>query len=262
MKKFDGILLLSDWDGTLHGPYGVSSENKSAIKYFQDGGGIFTVCSGRAKSFLSEHMEDVVPNTYVVCLNGAYIANLNDREVLYSGACDERLFDIIDKLFVDSNEYEKIFMYPTNSQASAIYTQKEYVEKIEKIKSKKYYKAVLYAKSDEDGDTGAARASKYNFDGYSVVRSFRCGLEILKCENTKGEALKRLAKYHNSKLTVAVGDYDNDIVMIRAADIGYAVENAQPSVKLSADRITVDCSQSAIAEIIKDLEFEILPKIK
>lgn len=262
MKKFDGILLLSDWDGTLHSPCGVSSENKVAIKYFQDNGGIFTICSGRAKAFLAEHTEGVQPNTYAVCLNGAYIANLNSGDILHAGACDNQLFDIIDKLFVNSTEYEKIFMYSTDSETSTIYTQEEYLEKTKEIKSKEYYKAVLCAKSDEHGDIGAARASKYNFDGYSVVRSFRGGIEILKSENTKGEALKRLAKHHNSRLTVAVGDYENDIVMIRAADIGYAVENAQPSVKLAADRITAAYTQSAIAKIIKDLEFEVLPKIK
>lgn len=41
--------------------------------------------------------------------------------------------------------------------------------------------------------------------------------------------------------------------MLRAADIGYAVANAVPSVKDAADRITVPASESAIARIISEL---------
>lgn len=262
MKKFDGVLLITDWDGTLSTASGVSEENINAIKYFQDNGGIFTVCSGRAISFLAEHMGNIIPNTYVICYNGAYIVNPKTSEMLYKSTCDETMFDIIDKLFIHGNEYERIYMHRTDMPSADSYSPEEYLKNFEEIKTHEYFKAVLYAKNDESGDKGIVRALEYSFDGYTVVRSFRKGIEILKEENTKGEALKRLAKYHNSTLTVAVGDYDNDISMILAADVGFAVENAQESVKLSSDRITVDCTQSAIAKVIDEIEFEILPKIK
>jgi hydroxymethylpyrimidine pyrophosphatase-like HAD family hydrolase len=42
--------------------------------------------------------------------------------------------------------------------------------------------------------------------------------------------------------------------MIRAADIGYAVENATDEVKSAADRLTVDCKEHAIAAIIREIE--------
>ena len=59
-----------------------------------------------------------------------------------------------------------------------------------------------------------------------------------------------------AKLTVGVGNYENDIDLIRAADIGYAVGDAIPSVKAVSDRITVDCADHAIAQIIAELEWE------
>ena len=62
-----------------------------------------------------------------------------------------------------------------------------------------------------------------------------------------------MKKRLGARLTVAAGDYENDTEMLIAADIGYAVANAVPSVKAAADRITVSASESAIARIIDEL---------
>ena len=61
------------------------------------------------------------------------------------------------------------------------------------------------------------------------------------------------------KLLVCAGDFENDISMIESADIGYAVANSHPDVKAAADRITKrTCAEGAIAEIIEDLDREII----
>ena len=52
---------------------------------------------------------------------------------------------------------------------------------------------------------------------------------------------------------ICVGDFENDIDMVRDADIGYAVENAVDELKAVADRITVNVNDGAIAKIIEDI---------
>ena len=47
MGKFDGILLCSDWDGTLSDSGNIPKANIDAIRYFQREGGLFTFASGR-----------------------------------------------------------------------------------------------------------------------------------------------------------------------------------------------------------------------
>ena len=56
---------------------------------------------------------------------------------------------------------------------------------------------------------------------------------------------------------VCVGDYENDIPMIKEADIGYAVGNAVPKLKAVADRVTVKNTENAIAAIIYELAADI-----
>ena len=55
------------------------------------------------------------------------------------------------------------------------------------------------------------------------------------------------------KNTIAVGDYDNDITMLKAAGVGYAVANATAAAKAAADKITVSNEDHAIAKIISEL---------
>ena len=53
---------------------------------------------------------------------------------------------------------------------------------------------------------------------------------------------------------MGAGDYENDLSLILAADIGYAPADAIPKVLRAADRVTVPHTESAIARIIEELE--------
>ena len=53
----------------------------------------------------------------------------------------------------------------------------------------------------------------------------------------------------------AIGDYYNDIPMLKAAGTGIAVQNAPEDVKKEADTILEEtCDQSALAAAIKYIE--------
>ena len=56
------------------------------------------------------------------------------------------------------------------------------------------------------------------------------------------------------KNTAAVGDYTNDVEMIKTAGVGIAVENANEDAKMAADYITVSNDNDAIARVIEDIE--------
>ncbi len=71
---------------------------------------------------------------------------------------------------------------------------------------------------------------------------------------SKGTAVRYLCEYLHADLadTIAVGDAENDIPMIRTAGLGVAMKNADAAVKEAADWITTrDNNQDGVAEIIE-----------
>ena len=54
--------------------------------------------------------------------------------------------------------------------------------------------------------------------------------------------------------TIAVGDYNNDVSMLRAAGLSFAVSNAVPAAKEAADHVTVSNNEHAIAAIVEQLD--------
>ena len=140
-----------------------------------------------------------------------------------------------------------------NSCAPTTCTMQELVDNFAEYEKMQHYKLVLVCKSEEETIAAQRLAESLLPDGYFAVRSWPVGLEILKKSASKGEALKFMKKRLGARLTIAAGDYENDAEMLVAADIGYAVANAVPSVKAVADRVTVSAGESAIARIIDEL---------
>ena len=256
MGKFDGILLATDWDGTFYYNGSLLEDNLKAIRYFEENGGKFTVCSGRYFEFIKKFSKEVPTNTYLVCYNGAYIIDINNNDILYEGFCDDYVFDIVDRLFAAGLKYNDISIYHNETIEPVFLTIDEYRKNLLEIKKKNVYKIILRAKTPEDARLGVIEANKMDLGDYIAVRSWEISLELIKRENSKGVALRRVADKIGAQLVVSVGDYENDIEMLKASDIGYAVGNAIDTLKAVADRVTVSADKSAIAHIISDLERE------
>lgn len=257
MGKFDKILICTDWDGTLFYNQTVSNENINAIKYFQQNGGFFTVCSGRYFEFLRKFENLVHPNTYTACYNGGLIIDIDKMDVLYEAFCDDYMFELVDKVLklnipiIGINVYDSIRKFPVE------YTVEEYLRELPELKKQKHYKILLKTNTPKNGIRLSRLANKLDLGDYIAVRSWNVSLEIMKRSNAKGEALKRIAEAIGAKLTIGIGNYENDIELLTAADIGYAVGDSPEIVKKAADRITVSASESAVAKIIYQIEKEL-----
>jgi 5-amino-6-(5-phospho-D-ribitylamino)uracil phosphatase len=78
-------------------------------------------------------------------------------------------------------------------------------------------------------------------------------IEIAPAGVTKWSAIQRLAeKWGIAESEIcAVGDDVNDIPMIRAAGLGGAMGNAQPSVKAAADRIAPGNDEDGLVQVVE-----------
>ena len=54
--------------------------------------------------------------------------------------------------------------------------------------------------------------------------------------------------------TIAVGDYNNDISMVKMAKLGFVVENAVPELRTVCNFVTVSNDMNAISVIIDGLD--------
>ena len=90
--------------------------------------------------------------------------------------------------------------------------------------------------------------------GLAISSSMYNNLEINAQDATKGNALLWLADYLSVPVasTMAFGDGENDIPMLKAAGIGIAMGNASDEVKAAADDITLTNDQFGVAAFIRD----------
>ena len=133
---------------------------------------------------------------------------------------------------------------------------KEKVDSVTEEHCKNTYKFIVELHSDsspEQSDSAYRAVKSAVGDKFDVVRSSYRLIEILDKRLTKASAALFLKEYVGADTLVCVGDFENDIDMVKAADIGYAVGNSVDALKLVADRVTVDAAEGAIAKIISEL---------
>lgn len=261
MGIFDGVLLCSDWDGSLtvpDAPRGgtVCRENRAAIAYFQENGGLFTVASGRYPDYILSFSDQVVPNAALIALNGAQIVDPVSRAVLRESSIDETIYPIVDEILAAYPHEATFLHYPVGGNAAVYYTRKEYAAARNALRKTPAYKVLLTTDTPEHGlflrdlARTVARGSVYD-----VARSWPVGLEFIGRAGNKGNAVRFLKRTTGADLLVTVGDFENDIPMLQAADLSFAVANAESETKDAATRVTARSSgEGAVAEIIGEIE--------
>lgn len=279
MGKFDGVLFCSDIDATLLLQGEIPQENQRAIKYFQENGGRFTLCTGRYLDFFDKYSHLVMPNAPIIAMNGTVIVDGKTGERLYTCALPADPGRMTAETLTALPKIKAAYVYPEGAfhvvkraegggfEASLLPitdSEPRYAEGAEELNeifgypdNDMIYKIVFTTDAENSDELKLAIAER--FPEYSVFRSWINGIEVQSAEADKGKGARLLARLLGDvSLLVCAGDYENDISMIEAADIGYAVAGAHPSLKAAADRITKrDCLEGAIAEIIYDLDREL-----
>ena len=255
MGKFSGVLICSDWDGTLHTQSGVSRKDVEAIRYFQENGGLFTVCSGRPAGHFAEFFTDFKPNTHILALNGAVIADYATKEVIHKAFLPEECRSLL-KSVIESGINFKVAVVHYEECGEAKRIPISSIEDFDKqIPLDKVFKIVFITLSKDTINEIKRHLASMDTSGYSIVSSWENSLEILSASDSKGAAVKRLKSLTDSHTLITVGDYENDIDMLKAADISYAVYNAPDSVKRHATyHLPSDTLGESISAIIEQLD--------
>ena len=271
MGKFDGTLICTDLDGTLlRNDKTVSPENREAIAYFMAEGGYFTFITGRMPYFVKDILAKVSINAPFGCINGAGIYDpvagkyvwtqpMRDDVIELVRYVDQKTEDMgiqincLEHLYFSRENETMMYFRKATGLPNLVRDYEEIDEPIAKI---------VFGDYREDRLLGvkALLDAHPRYHDFDYIRSERSLYEILPKGVSKGTLLVRMAEHLQVPMgrTVAVGDYFNDVSMLRAAGIGVAVENATPEAKAAADHITVSNEDHALARIIADLDTGVL----
>lgn len=255
------VLLITDMDGTFLPTNKIPSEgNLNAIKMFQNAGGKFTIATGRAHQATTQYFEYFKVNFPMIMFNGGMIYDIESdksiHDVFVPYVTKEIAADILSKFphlgceiltdtvnVINANDTEKNHI--KICKVTPNFTDMDHVDD-------NWYK-VLFADTKENLDEVEAYVSKKGFSGVDFVRSDLNYFEILPQNSSKGSALKAMRKLCDIEdyTVVAIGDYNNDIEMLKEADLGVCPANAVDAVKEIADLVLSEsCDENAIASVI------------
>lgn len=259
---FENAIILSDFDGTF--AYGTKTrqtapqeDNLRAVECFKANGGHFTLSTGRLQTLLPVLMPGYreIVNAPMILANGG---------LLYDAQSGAEL------------ECHKM----TREKAESLLAEIE-----EKFNSPHWY---IY---DEDGDlidppTPASRQRpfryKMNFlfddperaialrkwvnethgDGFNAFRSFSGCCEVVDRAASKERLVRRVKELVAAKTgkkaenfrIYAAGDYENDIAILKSADMSFCPLNAVDEVKEIADRVLCHCTKGIIYPMLDYIE--------
>lgn len=273
MDKFKGYLICTDCDGTLTNSEGkLSKENADAIKYFQEEGGLFTLATGRFPSHVKMFEDRLCINAPIVSLNGTALYDVHKEKLISKWTMDKA--DCYELFFYINTHWKSIWEYwfNYNVHESVVYKPMEHsmedksFESLFETMPEEIYKIVIVQPEDVTSIIQKDLRDKFG-DRFRFDTSWPNGLEIQDINSGKGIAVKYLKEHMDKEIhtTIGIGDYENDISLLKYADIGYAVDNALESVKKVADRITVSNNENAIEAVINKLYINnntSAPKIK
>lgn len=267
MGKFDGILLCTDLDDTLlTSEKSVSEKNKEAIEYFKSEGGLFTFVTGRVPFGARLILEYVMPNAPIVCFNGGGIYDFSKNKMLWSRTLTNDALsavEYIDRLFdfagIEICTEEKVYFSKINAKVREHQVLEHLPDNdLDYHDIPEVWQKVLFMSDEHELPVIRKAISESPFaDKYTFVQSSPWYYELLPKNTDKGEGLLQLADICGIGIgkTIAVGDNENDLSMIKKAGTGIAVANAVESVKNAASHITSDNNSDAIAAVIKSLEY-------
>lgn len=268
---YNKIALFTDLDGTLFDDdKRVSQKNISAIKEFTAKGGLFGISTGRSAVNVRNMLPDVPINGWSVLFNGAAAYHLARGEFGPTRSLDkaamlpllrwalEKLPQINIQiatpdrlLFASSPDLADDHFFRTHQPA-------DFVD-LDTAAKEPWLKAVLCS---YDGSLEQLRRQAISTgvcDRVDCVYSWDYYLEFLPKGASKGACLQMLRSLEGmeGRTVVAIGDYTNDLELLKEADIAVAVGNALPEVKAAADHVICSNNEDALAFLIQQL----LPKL-
>ena len=262
--KFDGVMLATDFDGTLNDDSGSTPQCVlDAICCFTEQGGIFTACTGRTYQGMQRYGYKALFNAPVLLSNGAMAYDYRTDEIVFlDGIGDEGVAFV--RAFSAAFPDVSVEMYPFD-ETYAVHLSPD---------SERHFtnQGIAFTAIDDpaaaprpwakvmfgcpNGRSAAVQDWLRGRDDVAFLETRGNFVEVLRHGVHKGSGLLKLA----DRLGVAhadvyaAGDGYNDVDMLRAAAGAFVPCNGSPEALSAATRIVRSNNDGAIAHAIEILD--------
>lgn len=257
-----GTLLLSDLDGTLLSA-GVLVPKRSidAIQRFKELGGLMGVATGRTEVSAGRFTGLFAPNAPGVVYNGSGIYDFQNDRFLWRDELGREAGELLAVIMREFPElgveiYTEGCIYLLNDSPDAVEHMVHEALRYEIVKPEKapaHWFKILFVGKEERINQLEDYVGRIKTTGVSFTRSCEVFYEMLPQSVSKGAALKKLAEILHISIDniFAIGDYYNDIELLKAAGTGFTVIGAPDDVKSVADAVVGSCEDGAVADAVE-----------
>ena len=279
MGMFSDVLITADFDRTLTAPDStVPERNLEAIRYFMENGGAFTVNTGRSLAMSRRFLERIPVNAPVLLFNGSAAYDTRKEKLLFCHTIDlpmeqvvRQALDSYPDMIVEIQGLDAHYIFEPNDTWIEFRRINGCTGRVAKADEDlgPFIKMCVYGqlKGENLGNLFEGTAQeiarcdqvetdlreRYG-DRMVVLRVAKRIVDLHAAGTSKGRAARELLEQMGRKILVCIGDEQNDVSMLDAADHAYC-----PGDAAIADRYenVCPCAEGAVADVI----YKKLPEI-
>lgn len=264
MGIFKNYLLVSDIDGTLLKNGVIPKRNIEAIDYFIKESGKFSIASGRSIEAVRPINKKSHCNAPSVVYNGAFVYDYEaDKAVWQTELSDkaklilEPIMDKFPTIGVEVHSGKKLYVVRSSKEVEDHIAYESITSEnidLADVMRFPWTKSILMTNDQEIMNELQQFADSLMPDNAYFLRTDIPYYELTSINADKAKGIARLKDYLGKEYKVcAIGDYYNDLEMLKHADIACCVKDSPQEVKAESDYIACKCSDGAVADFIEYL---------
>ncbi len=280
---FSDFLITSDFDHTLTAKDGsVPQRNLEAIEYFMAHGGTFTVNTGRSLPMSTVVIEQIPMNAPMIAYNGGAIYDTHAKQLVFAHEIGldraetmRKMEALFPELVTEVEGLDAHYLFKANPMWNDFCANNRCPAETVDFGADlgPFLKFCVYGPLRDNTVAGLYRGDATEaayFDRVeAIVRRefgettsvYRAAVRIVDVHPkaaSKGAAARQLQKALGKKYLVCIGDGENDVPMLQAADFAFC-----PADGRVADRFPnlCSCGDGAVADVIFQKIPEILSKM-
>lgn len=273
MKRFENIILATDIDGTFvwkNEP--IHLYNIEKIRYFTENGGHFLFSSGRNTkdiTIVAKELLKLVNTPCVLCNGGLLYDTINDviENPVYLDSV--KLTDIVKDVyerFPDAGcraSYSGGFLIRKDDTPIISELTKSGIIKfatlidVDEYRNYDIFKAIFLVRNSRMPEVNDYVVGKYGKE-FTIIKSGETILEVMPKGVSKAVQLdylkKKMMQTNPNVRMYCIGDFDNDLDMLKYADVAACPENATDEIKKISTVHLCHCKDGAVGQFVEYID--------